>query len=460
MPSWYPGLGDYMHWMQEQNRLDMFRKWRDYPTIAIRETIDEQTERLSADAKQIVATSEQIKSAVTEGFQRLTAINNSGFDRTATALEELQCTVEYNMDLMVHQAELQTKFLRKLVSIAEKPFETKVREFYKQGCEFIQQGIYTDAKECFEYSLQIEKGKYFFPSYYELGRLYLSDTFQEADPQKASIYLLKAHNYIEGKFKLDNSFMPILADCKLLLSTSYYRQLRGGAVLNSDVLDMAITYAMGAISLNTRLSIGYYYLAKYSACLNNTTDLLKNLKKAIELDRNYSLQTYRDDVFSNFRPAIIGMIDKMRKDLSPRIKEQLESAKYFLEILDKEKTSESKALGKKYHNLRREVLDAQDSFETETYFGVSLAKQRLDSIGVAKADVDAHKKKVLKDLSDSVRLSTYSYSNSVNEINELVVKVMIVSSIGIPIAILYSFKLAIFLIIATVAYGFIRYKYK
>jgi len=169
-------------------------------------------------------------------------------------------------------------------------------------------------------SIALPTGDIFFPSHYQLGRLYLSGvdeginvinlklateylslankwgngihksksqttsgldkTLLENIKSGAKLYAVKlcadtnkwglqqAKDYVEQLEKLGhsptNSFSPVLSDCKFYLSQSYWFQLSGQNNSHElNLLNNAIKYCEEAVSLNSNLSQGYYHLAKY-----------------------------------------------------------------------------------------------------------------------------------------------------------------------------------------------------
>jgi tetratricopeptide (TPR) repeat protein len=380
MATWYPGAMTYWQWCQANSFLNDFKS----QSNQIKNSIHEQTRTISDQTKTIVASNEQMLSALTDGFNHLAVINEHGFNRVTSAIEAMHSDLNYNFGVLIQRVEYQNSLLNSILHTLQTPFETQVREYYSKGCLLTQQGLLDLAVDYFNRSLSLPTGDIFFPSYYQLGRLYLTgkeETINIIDPKKATEYLQLANKFGTGILRTNEAFRPILADCKFFISQSYYFQLRGkNDSFENDLIENAIKYSQEAVSLNPNLSQGFYHLAKYFSYKNDVDKLLLNLKKAIEIDRDYAFKYEQDRVFENHKSAITGLLANL-KELKRRSTEpKLIQAKNYITQLEQKSISKSSNLYGEFQNLKKFVQLAEKDFQTHTYFGFDDCQSKLDTL--------------------------------------------------------------------------------
>ena len=384
MATWYPGSITYQQWCQAESFLSDVKSSFDKQSNQFRKNIHEQTSAISDHAKTIVASNEQIVSTLEDGFDRLSNINKKGFGQVVSAIQEMHSDLNYNFGILIQKIEYQNSFLNSILNTLQAPFETQVREFYSKGCLLTEQGILDKAADYFNKSLTLPTGDIFFPSYYQLGRLYLSgkeETANMVDPQKANKYLLIANKYGIGILKTNETFKPILADCNFFISQSYYFQVTGkNDSADIELLNNAIKYGKEAIMLNPSLSQGFYHLAKYYSCLSNIENLLLYLTKAIEIDKKYSIEVLRDLVFKKNETHILSFLSRLKESKRDAVEANLNTAKGYLTQLEQINISKSPSLYSEFQNLSKLFLLAERDFKTQTYFGFVSCQQKLDSL--------------------------------------------------------------------------------
>jgi tetratricopeptide (TPR) repeat protein len=397
---WYPSLGDYVEWSQDESFLSNFRNSPDKQAIAIRSAIRDQTDALSDMARNTIASNEQITLSIQNGFETLYSMNKTGFQNVSSAIESLHSDMNYHLGVLTQQIEIQNDSLNDIISILSSPFKTKVRELYEQGCSLIQQGLLSKAEQYLLDSISQKGGDVFFPSYYRLGRLYLYGNGHDVNltnPSKATDYLLKAHEYAEGIYRVNNDFEHVLVDCKYFLSVSYYCQLKSRkSKRNEELLDNAITYCEEAVELNPSLSQGYYHLAKYASYEDRVEDMLSYLKEAFKIDRKYYLRVYSDGIFKKHINFIDKYIQQEILDQKKIAESQLGLMKSYLLKIAHRNVSDSSIIYVKipepnvsgspffysteYLGLKNLVESAERDFKTQTYFGFLDCILKLDGL--------------------------------------------------------------------------------
>lgn len=384
MSTWYPSAMTYSQWCQAESFLSDIKGSFDKQSNQIRNSIHDQTRIISDQTKTIIATNEQMVLALEDGFNRLSDINEIGFSQVTSAIEAMHSDLNYNLGILIQRVEYQSSLLNSIIHTLQTPFETQVREFYSKGCLLIQQGILEMAVDYFNRSLSLPTGDIFFPSYYQLGRLYLTgkeETINIIDPKKATEYLLNANKFGTGILRTNEAFKPILADCKFFISQSYYFQLSGTrSAYENETLNNAIKYCDEAVLLNPRLSQGFYHLAKYYSYNNNVDKLLLNLEKAIAIDRDYSFKFELDKVFEKNKSHIVNLLERLKDSKRKSVEPKLSQAKNYIAQLEQKNISQSSSLHGEFQKLKSIVQFAENDFRTQTYFGFIDCQTKLDSV--------------------------------------------------------------------------------
>jgi tetratricopeptide (TPR) repeat protein len=380
MATWYPGALTYWQWCQANSFLNDFKS----QSGQINMSIHEQTRLISDQTKGIVATNEQLTYALENGFKRLSEINERGFNKVTSAIEEMQSDLDYNFGILIQKVEYQNKLLNSILNTLQTPFETQIIELYNNGCKFIRQENLSAAVDCFKESISQKMGKYFFPSYYQLGRLYISgkvESLNIIDPKIAMGYLIEANELGNGIIKDDISFKPILSDCKFFLSQSYYFQMtRKDDPSEIDLLNNAIKYCKEAVSINPHLSQAYYHLAKYYSCKSDVENLLHNLEIAIKIDRDYSWKYEEDGVFNKYKTHILELLAQLKVAKKIMVLPSLQKARNYITQLEQKNISRSTALFSEFKNLKEIAQRAEEDFQTQTYFGFCDCESKLNNL--------------------------------------------------------------------------------
>jgi tetratricopeptide (TPR) repeat protein len=294
----------------------------------------------------------------------------------------------YCFGTLIQEIEYQNLLLQQILTVLGEPFETQVKEYYHKGCLFVRQGFLEGAVNCFKESISLKMGEYYFPSYYQLGRIYLSGKEENTnmiDLKAATVYLLKANEFGNRIVKTDSSFIKILAECKLFLSQSYYFQLTGKS--NSYELDLlmnAIKYCKEAIFLNPNLSQAIYHLAKYISYginkfneLNNNeweNLLLLNYYQAVKIDRNYLRSVIKGDplydkVFEPNIEKINNLILTMTNEMQKMVIGHITPIKEYISQLENKGIEYSSDLRDEFHEALKQFQIAELDYNSGTYFG-------------------------------------------------------------------------------------------
>jgi tetratricopeptide (TPR) repeat protein len=264
MAIWYPSVLSYKEFAQANSFIKDITRTVDNQSVTLNTRIDELISSVNKNNNLVAANTLQITSAVEQGFAHIAEINQRGFGYIVSSVQALQSDINFNFEQIIHELEYQNKILDSILTTIQSPFETKVKEYYRKGCDLDKGGILDKAIEYFNKSISLPTGDIFFSSFYQLGKIYLDrveSEYNAIDLKLASDNLRLANKYGSGILRNNPSFKPILADCKFYLSLSLFRQLTGNSSseYENSILNEAIFFAKESIILNPLLSSSMYY---------------------------------------------------------------------------------------------------------------------------------------------------------------------------------------------------------
>ncbi len=379
-------------------------------TIQYINGLNQQTRSTSNQTAQIIASNQQISSSIhsdlyhlgdimEQGFNYIGEVNVAGFNQVTSAIEALHSAMAYYFGTLIQRIEYQNDILTNILKCIQAPFETRVREYYNRGILLVNGGILEEAVECFKHSIEMELGKHFYPSYYQLGRLYLSGAdngVNIVNPKIATDYLLEANKYGNGLLRTNPDFKPILADCKFYLSQSYYFQLTGRSPqYELELLNNAIKYCEEAVALNDNLSQGYYHLAKYYSYRlgkysqynneNERNNIRVNFILAVNRDRNYLRSVRIDDplydrAFEPHKDLMDNLIIHITNTKKEEAKNKIVEAKNYFKKLESKNINQFQNVQKEFQELKNHVLLAENDFNIGTYYGFDDCVIKIDQL--------------------------------------------------------------------------------
>lgn len=358
-------------------------------------SIDDGFSRLSNN---IIASNNQLAASINEGFDQLSFINERGFNQVTSAIENLNSDFNYFSGVIIQKLEYQNILLNGILQTLQQPFETQVKEYYHKGCLFVQQEFLKGAIECFNESISLKMGDYFFPSHFQLGLIYLSgisEGLSFVDVDKANEYLLKANSIGNREIKTNPSFKKTLADCKFFLSQSFYSKLSNQNNANElELINNAIRYCKEATDLNPNLSHGWYHLAKYKSYrlgqykqYSNDVEIDESLVcflKAVEIDRNYlraviSQDPFYDKALMFLKEPLLNLIVRLTELKKNEASIELLKAINNIKLLEKKDISNSK-YKYEFSQLKDVVNSSEKDFNSNTYFGFDDCLIKLNTL--------------------------------------------------------------------------------
>ena len=344
-------------------------------------------------ASKIIASKKQINSALEASIKQQERNSKTGRNQIISTIEVMQSDVLFCLGTNLIKFDYQNKCLKEALFFLQKNFETRINECFNRGFSLIAEGDYIKAIKYLEESIALPQGEFFFPSYYQLGRLHLlgfNKNLNIIDLEKSNKLLLHA-------YKLHPNSEIFYGDCVFFLSQSYWFQLKGDNNPEEfELLNNAINYCQNSTEVNPRLSIGYYYLAKYYSYgigkfrkFQRTEhvhdELLRNYKLAINSDRNFlralipgdPLYDPSFDENSNF---ILDFIKEITNQLRLQAKKILDDKREIIFQIEDLNISESKKLASEYNNAKMILQDANNDYLTGTFFGYTDCIQKLNKI--------------------------------------------------------------------------------
>lgn len=387
-------------------------------TLELKKSFNQQSNELNSQTQKIIASNEQIIIAIDTSADRLSRITEngfnqissdidnlsditySGFEKVVSSIENLNSDMNFYFGSTIQQIEFSNQLLNNVLSTLQAPIETVVKEWYNKGCIFIQQENLQLALDYLKKSISAEMGRDFFHSQYQIGRLYLNGVNEDTNLinlELAQEHLTNANKLGNGIAKINESFKPILADCKFFLSQSYFYQLSGNS--NSSELDLinnAIKYCEESVLLNSGLSQGFYHLAKYytyriqiDSSHHNDDEIEKCLiafMKAVEIDRNYLRAVIKKDkimydkTLDYLNPYFIKLIGDLTEIKRKSASNLIGRAQNYIAQLDELNTSKSLIYAYEFNSLKKIVKHAVMNFETNTYFGLDDCIMELEAL--------------------------------------------------------------------------------
>lgn len=409
--TWFPGEEGY------KEHLDRRRNSNEQ-VAAIKELQNELKKNgnlYSEHSEKIIASHEQIITALENNANRLSYITENGFNQISSdlrnlseiterglenvvsSIQSLNSDMNFYLGCVIQQIESTNKLLNQILTTLQEPIETLVKEQYNKGWIYIQKGDIDRAVKYLKDSISLKNGEDFFYSHYQLGRLYLngvSDKSNIVNPKIANEYLLEANELGDGEIKINKSFIPILADCKLYLSQSFYYQLKGNNNnFELELIKKAIKYCEESVNLNPNLSQAFYHCAKYiSYAITNFTEfqnsksyqnLLNYFEKSVLLDRNYlrsliPFDVFYDKVFIANKSILLKSVISLTERKKNEAQEILTTKLREITLLENFGVTESDA--KDFVHAKQIAIDAQKDFNTETYFGFYDCIIRLEKL--------------------------------------------------------------------------------
>lgn len=354
MAIWYAGSG--LTWSQFMQANSFVRD----VTGQVQTSERALSATLSQEAKKLVASNDQLAANFGAGFNQLDGTLRWGFGRVERAIDNLAADFNYQAGLLLDQLRIEQGLLETIIGrldsinrILENPTQTKMREFYRKGCNLVSKSILDKAVEAFKQAESIDDTDFFVQ--FELGKLYLygaDDDENVIELQSARKHLLNAARYARGEISVDPSFARYAAEALFHASVANYAlsgekdlSMSGGQA--SSLIRGAAELVENALKLHPGFLEARYHKAKYAGLLGNNDDAILSLEGVIRIDPGYAVKVDLDRGFDPVRREVVALFAKLRSQALKEAKEGLALARTAIARAQTWCPQESAALAKK-----------------------------------------------------------------------------------------------------------------
>lgn len=348
--------------------------WPDYLKVnEIRGVGDEVRQlhyEVSSSNRKLIATYEElqrehitatrsISDAVSSGFEQLS------FDMQAisSGIAELTSVFEWGFSELLAGVGHINDSLRELVKIAKTPAQTWAYEQFEIARDGFRQGLYEEALEYLNRSIEGYGGntgyKLEYRFHFLLGTIRLG-SFQNNSP--SIVDLGEAEKAFLAAAKYARHDQPNEAGRSFLAA--------GWAAYCQGKIPEAEKLTEQAISLYPELGEAYFQLAKILMHRGDPENALLPLRKAVELDRNYAIKASSDDDFRRHDKQVNSLIQQMHKETREKSKNALVVLKKNASQLENSHVQEFSS--SKYADvtpLKNSINNAKKATGNNTYFG-------------------------------------------------------------------------------------------
>jgi tetratricopeptide (TPR) repeat protein len=292
----YPITGSGINWRNDMVLgITPWEKEKEYYKIVeLGRDIKEQKAIISKQTKTLVsALSESSREAIVSRERLSEGIDevSYGIEKVSEGMDGLKAAFEWSIAEVVWQLEQNRKVLKDILEVLSKPLDTQAMELRIRAETAYRNGWIEDALTDF---LESENAnRYDFTVHISLGHIYL---FHKNDFDTALTYYDKAIKYAKPQSKYYTSYAMLH---KALIHFQK-GNLREAEAISSE-----------AAMISPNFSEALYQNSKYKALLNVTENLVSQLKKLINQDKNYCLRIEKEECFDLIRSKFVQMVDEL-----------------------------------------------------------------------------------------------------------------------------------------------------
>ncbi len=353
---------------------------------------------ISKSSREMIGTLEQLHE---RGYEMLSATSDlncnvkHGFesvtwhlDDISGELTELNAKFDWGFSQMIAGIGRVNDSLKQLISIAKTPAETWAYNQYEIARDAIRRELYPEAVESL---LRAVNGygdhvgyKLEYRFHYTLGILQLGDINNTdatvLDLAKSEASFLVAARYAKADFPIEASLALTAA---------------GWAAFCQDKLSEAENHTKQAVALNRENGEAFYQLAKFQMHSEKPKEAISNLRRAVVIDRHYTVKAATDLDFLKFENELQQLLDLLRLEAKCKAEPIMAKAENVLKNLN-DWNAEATSINKSFRRVRK-------NFDSNTYFGFVDAEteaQLIISLGTSL--LKQQQLNVTKDLSKGI----------------------------------------------------------
>jgi len=217
--------------------------------------------------------------------------------------------------------------------IVNNPLLTQSRELYRRSVANYNKEFYEEALE--DIKSAVEKNKTDYISWFHLGKVYLfgaSEFSNIIDLEKAIEALTTAGKYIKPDMAESNDAKLMAAEIWFYIGIAKYSRFNDLSHSKKEaeakeMINGALEAFTRSWSLSENMFESLYNIARCKLIMGNTEEAIKYLYNAIKKDRGYAIKAVDDSDFETITGNIYKLIERMKKDIFPKAKENFEALK-------------------------------------------------------------------------------------------------------------------------------------
>jgi tetratricopeptide (TPR) repeat protein len=337
--------------------------------------------QVSKQTREIVATNDQLKrlnittegirdeisylgSSIDIGFERLSL----GLDRISGEISELSATFEWGFSGLIEGVDRINSSLQELVDLKRKGIQTWAYNLHENALNAIRQQLYPEA---LKYLDQAIKG---------VGSNVGYELEHQFHFRKGLIYLGNVENHDPSIVNLSLAEAAFLAAARYAKKDYPHKAAQawlaaGWAAYCQGKMTEAISHSKQAIALHAELGEAYFQVAKVLMHVDDPTNALIDLEKAIVLDPRYSLKALADGDFDRHNRLRDDLLTRLRAQARLRASNKIEKAnEQIQQLLDWHAHESDPSL---FHELSTALKNARSAYATNTYMGFLEAERYL-----------------------------------------------------------------------------------
>lgn len=374
---------------------DIRPQYRDY--LQAKSHVEDVSYAISQSSREMIGTVtelhergyESVELAVSELGDRLI----DGFESVTWKLEDisqgvdaLNAKFDWGFSQMIAGIGRVNDSLKQLIAIAKTPSETWAYEQHEIARDAIRRELYPEAVDALSKAINGHgdhvgyKLEYRF--HYMLGVLHLGDA-NNTDPEvlnlaKAETSFLTAARYAKSDY-------PKEAGVALTAA--------GWAAYCQEKLAEAESHTRQATAIHPSHGEAFYQLAKIQMHLDRPHEAIPNLRRAVELDANYTIKAATDPDVLKHRTAFHDLIDSLRQEAQRLASLALDRAKVEMGALREWKAETN--FGADMKLLGHRLTKVGRSYSANTFLGYLAAKLTADELtGKAKRLLETHRQEM------------------------------------------------------------------
>ncbi len=353
--------------------------------------IAEQTRSIIASNEELqerhISVSENLSTEMSRGFERL----SFDLQKISDGISELNATFIWGFSEMLTMVGSMRDSIEELVKIAKTPAQTWAYEQFEIARDAFRRGHYSDSLKHLDNAIdgyagntgyRLEYRFHFLLGVIRLGSFKnnASDIVDLARAKRAFIDAAEYAGYDQPR-----------EAGRALLSA-------GWAAYCEGMMTEAVQYTSRAVALNPQLAEAHFQLAKIQMHVDNPEDALPPLRRAIELDPEYSIKAAAEDDFKrengDLKREVDGLLQTLLQEQRAAAEGALVAAQERLNGMVGSLTDMGEYTGKDVlvvtaysEGAKNSFDEAQVAAERGTYFGYRQASVSCGASGLMVEDV-------------------------------------------------------------------------